>query len=87
MASAGTAAELGSVVREARLRAGLTQEDAAHKAAVSRRWLIDLERGHSNAQLGKVLHMWAVLGLGIEVVPVSIPERNSLDDLVESVYL
>lgn len=87
MASAGTAAELGSVVREARLRAGLTQEDAAHEAAVSRRWLIDLERGHSNAQLGKVLHTMAALGLRIEIVPVTMPERNSLDDLVESLYL
>lgn len=85
--SVGTAAELGRAVREARLRAGLTQEEAANRAAVSRRWFIDLERGHSNAQLGKVLHTMATLGLGLEVVPVSLPQRNSLDDLVESSYL
>ncbi len=87
MASAGTAADLGAAVREARQRVGLTQEEAAHKAAVSRRWLIDLERGHSNAQLGKVLHTMAALGLRIEIVPVTMPDRNSLDDLVESLYL
>jgi hypothetical protein len=29
----------------------------------------------------------AALGLRIEIVPVTMPERNSLDDLVESLYL
>jgi transcriptional regulator with XRE-family HTH domain len=84
---AATATDVGTAVREARLRAGLTQEEAARRAAVSRRWSIDLERGHSNAQLDKVLHTLRVLGLGIEIVPFVLPARNRLDDLVESTYL
>ena len=79
----GTPAELGAAVHAARLTAGLTQEEAARKAAVSRRWLIELERGHSNAQLGKVLHVLRILGLGVQLVPVPLDAPNELDDLTE----
>jgi|CXWJ01.1.fsa_nt_gi transcriptional regulator with XRE-family HTH domain len=80
----GTSAELGAVVHEARVAAGLTQAEAARRAAVSRKWLIELEQGHSNAQLGKVLHTLRSLGLTIEIAPAPVVVRNELDDLTES---
>lgn len=79
----GTSAELGAVVHAARVVAGLTQAEAARRAAISRKWLIDLERGHGNAQLGKVLHTLRSLGLAMEIVPAPPAGHNELDDLTE----
>ena len=57
---------------------------AAKKAGVSRRWLIELERGHGNAQIGKVLAALQALGLTLEVVPHELPTgRSELDDIIE----
>lgn len=79
----GTPAELGAAVHAARIAAGLTQAEAAEKSAVSRRWFIELERGHSNAQIGKILHVLGVLGYAVELVPTNSPANNELDDLTE----
>lgn len=86
MASVGTAVELGRVIQEARARAGLTQEDLARRAAVSRRWLIEVERGHDNAQLGKVLHLLRVVGLGLDAMPREVPDNGELDDWIEAEF-
>ena len=84
MADAGTPIELGRAVQRARARLGLTQAEAAKKAGVSRRWLIELERGHGNAQIGKVLAALQALGLTLEVVPHELPTgRSELDDIIE----
>lgn len=84
MADAGTPIELGRAVQRARTRLGLTQAEAAKKAGVSRRWLIELERGHGNAQIGKVLAALQALGLTLEVVPHELPTGHSeLDDIIE----
>lgn len=86
MTSVGTSIELGRAIQEARLQAGLTQGDLARKAAVSRRWLIEVERGHDNAQLGKVLHLLRVVGLGLDVEPAELPDNDELDDWIESEF-
>lgn len=39
---------LGRELRAARLRAGLTQEDLAHAAAVDRSYISELENGHKS---------------------------------------
>ncbi|HHU38528.1 MAG TPA: helix-turn-helix transcriptional regulator [Propionibacterium sp.] len=84
MSEAGTPIEVGRAVQHARARLGLTQAEAAQKAGVSRRWLIELERGHGNAQLGKVLATLHALGLTLQVVPHEVPTgRSELDDIVE----
>lgn len=80
----GTPIELGRAVQRARAELGLTQAEAAKKAGVSRRWLIELERGHGNAQLGKVLAALHALGLSLRVVRHEPPSGPSeLDDIVE----
>lgn len=63
-----TPADLGAVVRESRLAAGLTQAELASTAGVSREWLLGLERGaRPRAELGKVLAVLDALDLPLTI--------------------
>ena len=75
-----TPAQVGAAIRSARRRAGLTQQQLAERAGVSRRWLIALESGHSErAELGKVLDT-----LGLDLTVTTTPRTTSrLADLLE----
>jgi len=60
--------ELGSAVREARLRQGLTQAQLAERAQVSRSFVIGLEAGSkSGAELGRVFSVIKALGLKLQL--------------------
>ena len=62
-----TARDLGAAVREARGRLGLTQQELARKAGVSREWLVRLERGHARLELQLVLNTLAAARLRLLV--------------------
>ena len=62
-----TPADLGNLVREARLAAGLTQEQLAKRAGSSRLWVNQVESGHPGASLGKVLKLLTALDLVMDV--------------------
>lgn len=64
------ARDLGLHVRERRRAAGLTQQELATRARVSRRWLSDLEAGKPSAEIGLVLRVVAALGLYADLQPV-----------------
>jgi HTH-type transcriptional regulator/antitoxin HipB len=66
LASAG---DLGRAVRAARAARGLTQDDVADKAKVSRKFVIDVENGKDSLHLGKVLKVLTGVGLAGMVVP------------------
>lgn len=57
------ARELGEAVRRTRKAHGLTQHALAGLAGTGPRFISELERGKSSAELGKVLDVLAVLGL------------------------
>jgi transcriptional regulator with XRE-family HTH domain len=59
---AGVAAAFGSVVREARLAAGISQEALAQMACVERSYFGRIERGQSQPTLYVVLKLAAALG-------------------------
>lgn len=63
-----TVRELGVAVREKRTTLGLSQAEAARQAGVSREWVISLERGKPNVQLGQVFDLLAVLDLSLSLV-------------------
>ncbi|MCL2422873.1 MAG: helix-turn-helix domain-containing protein [Micrococcales bacterium] len=73
-----TTDRVGHAVRDARHAAGLTQQQLATRAGVSRRWLIDLEAGRSQrTELGLVLATLRALGLSLTVEeppPITNPE-------------
>jgi len=78
-----TPAQLGAAIRSARTREGLTQTELAHRAGVSRRWLITLEHGQAQrAELGKILDTLDALGLDLTVTR-SMDPQGSLAGFLE----
>ncbi|MBP5988637.1 MAG: helix-turn-helix transcriptional regulator [Piscinibacter sp.] len=59
---ASVASAFGSIVRQTRLDAGVSQEELAHLAQVERSYLGRLERGESQPTLFVVLKVAAALG-------------------------
>ena len=62
-----TASDIGSTLRAARRRLGLTQQEVADLAGLSDRTVRDLEKGSSSPSLGAVIAVAMVLGLRLEV--------------------
>lgn len=64
--SIDTPDDVGSVVRARRKELGLNQTELAGVARTTLRFISELERGKSTAQLGGVLRVLAALGIQIE---------------------
>lgn len=66
--------DLGAALRDARRRAGLSQQELADRARVSRQWLSRLETGSNpGAELRKVLDVLGALGLSLTLEPLPKP--------------
>ena len=69
-----TASQLGTVIRERRRAVGLTAARTAELARVSRRLLLELERGkRPNVALAAVLRIVAVLRLEVDARHRGLP--------------
>ena len=79
----GNPRDLGRYVRDRRRAAGLSQQDLATKALVSRRWLSELESGKPTAEVGLIFKVVAALGLYVDLLPVPAPEID-LDVYLDS---
>jgi HTH-type transcriptional regulator / antitoxin HipB len=79
--------DLAAVVRGRRLSVGLSQEQAAARAGVSRQWIGELEQGKPTAELGLVLGLLDALDLSITLDVRSSEERPAssvdLDDVLD----
>lgn len=62
-------ADLGTIIRTARLGQGLRQAQLAAVAGVGLRFLVELEAGKPTAQIGKTLAVLEALGCRVEVLP------------------
>jgi len=62
-------AQLGAMLRQVRKRQGITQEDLSAIAGIGPRLIGEIERGKATAEVGKVFHLLASLGLEIVVQP------------------
>lgn len=71
-----TVRELGGLVRDRRMRLGLTQQEVADRATVTREWLGRFENGKATVPLSRVLDVLSVLEL---VVDVSDNEVSNVD--------
>jgi HTH-type transcriptional regulator/antitoxin HipB len=58
---------LGQLIRKARKNMGLKQRDIALLANTGIRVISDMERGKATCQIGKVLAVMNILGLGISI--------------------
>lgn len=75
-------ADIGKQIRETRKTQGMTQQELAQQANISRATLIELERGQL-AELGvtKVANILAVLGQQLNIAALSA-RRPTLDDRI-----
>lgn len=62
-----TVRELGGLVRDRRERLGLTQQEVADRAAVTREWLVRFENGKASVPVNRVLDVLAALQLDLDV--------------------
>ena len=60
---------LGAELRRLRTTAGLTQQQLADRAGVSRRWIGLCEKGHPGAELGNLMRVMRALGLSARFEP------------------
>lgn len=72
-----TSSTIGDLVRRARKSMGLRQDELAAAAGVGLRFLVELERGKTTVQLGKVLLVLAAVGLDVQIVPRQFPQDQT----------
>lgn len=60
---------LAHIVAEERKASGVTQAELAEKAGVSRRFVIEVEKGHPRAELDKVLALLHALNIRPYALP------------------
>lgn len=58
-------AEIGTLIRDERIRQRLTQTDLAGLAGVGITFISQLENGKESAELGKVLGVLTILGIDL----------------------
>ena len=59
--------DIGKWLKTERKRQKITQKELAGLVGVSERFIVELEKGKSNARVGKVLHVLHQLGAIIEI--------------------
>lgn len=62
----GSPEALGELVRRCRKAQGLTQAELAGASGLGLRFVGEVERGKATCEVGKVLHLLAMLGLRLE---------------------
>lgn len=55
--------DIGQIIRKTRKELGITQSDLALTAGTGIRFIIDLEKGKTTCQIGKILQVLQVLGI------------------------
>ncbi|MBS0288151.1 MAG: helix-turn-helix transcriptional regulator [Proteobacteria bacterium] len=58
-----TPEDIGKIIQTTRKKLGLTQKDLALTSGTGLRFIIELEKGKSTCQLGKVLTVLRTLGI------------------------
>ena len=64
-----TAVDFGLCLRACRENAGITQAELAAKVGVSCKWVSETENGKSTVELGRVIAVFAHLGLVLRAEP------------------
>jgi len=58
--------DIGALIRRKRKIIGLDQAELAEQIGVSRAWIIKVEKGHPNAQIGLVFRLFNYLDISIQ---------------------
>ncbi|CAN5150402.1 hypothetical protein BH09GEM1_BH09GEM1_22500 [soil metagenome] len=62
-----TPTDIGALIRDARLAAGLSQTELGERIGASRFWVAEFERGKPRAELGLALEAIRALGLVLSI--------------------
>ena len=62
-----TPRDLGSAIRDRRRRLNLDQDGLAKQIGVSRKWIIDVEKGKPGVEIGLILRTLDTLGLRLSL--------------------
>ena len=62
-----TPRDVGAALRNHRRRLGLDQADLAQRVGVSRKWVVDAEKGNPGAGLGLIVGAFAAMGTGLAI--------------------
>ncbi|MGC4940085.1 helix-turn-helix transcriptional regulator [Kribbella sp. DT2] len=81
-----TVRDLGSAVREARAKRGLTQVDLARRAGVSREWLVRLEQGHPRLEAQLVLDTLEAVGLSVTTADSELSQPDETEAAWDEVF-
>ena len=73
----------GALLREARVRAGLTQRDLARRARTSQSVVARIEQGRCDPSHRTLTRLLAAAGfeLRAELTPIPVPDTHMLDDV------
>ncbi|WED43364.1 type II toxin-antitoxin system Y4mF family antitoxin [Legionella cardiaca] len=72
-----SAENIGQVIRKVRKDLGITQRDLALSSGTGLRFIIELEKGKSTCQIGKVLQVLQVLGIQLRLFHAEIEIAKS----------
>jgi len=61
-----TTSDVGALIRDRRKRLGLSQQELAKRAGVSRLWIVQLEKGKPTSQIGLALRTLRELGFALD---------------------
>lgn len=62
-----TPIDMGSAIRDRRRRLALDQDELAARVGVSRKWIIEVEKGKPRAEIGLLLRTLDALGLKLSL--------------------
>ena len=81
-----TTSDLAGLIRDRRKTLRADQKTLAARVGVSRKWIVDIEKGKARADLGLVLRTLEVLGVRLQPVTVSKASGSpvSADAIVEA---
>ena len=78
--------DIGALIRRRRKDLGIDQAALADKIGVSRAWVIKVERGHPNAQIGLVLRLLNYLDVPLSASLDDTPADNRGKDILDEVW-
>lgn len=70
--------DLGAAIRDRRRQLNLDQSDLANQVGVSRKWIIDIEKGKPRAEIGLILRTLDALGLRLSVDQASLVREEKI---------
>lgn len=79
----GSSPVSGAILRQARLRAGLTQRELAARASTSQSVVARIEQGRSDPSTATLARLLAAAGfeLRAELTPIAVADTHMLDDV------